>query len=200
MRYECRYIRAVENISWGNIPSGRLVEVVTGGRPRLETRFRACWTTDALHVRFECEDDHVVATMVRRDDPIYEEDVVEVFLDPKGTGREYYEFELSPRGVEFDALIRNDLEGRIEADIAWDAQGLHTSVSDAADGWRHYELQIPFADLLEGSPLPGTDWGWNVYRIDDDVEGNRHYWAWSPTGKVNFHIPQRFGTLVFVKA
>ncbi|MBP1963615.1 carbohydrate-binding family 9-like protein [Paenibacillus aceris] len=204
MRYECRYITAVNGlIPWDEIAAGTLVEVVTGGKPRLETRFRACWTADALHVRFDCEDDHVVATMEQRDDPIYEEDVVEVFLDIIGTGKVYYEFELSPRGVEFDALIHNRLNGHKEVDVAWDAKGLHTAVSDGVDGWKHYELRIPFADLLVGReeervPRHGVRWGWNLYRIDDDIEGNRHYWAWSPTGKVNFHIPQRFGTLVFV--
>lgn len=220
MRYECRYITAVNGlIPWDEIAAGTLVEVVTGGKPRLETRFRACWTADALHVRFDCEDDHVVATMERRDDPIYEEDVVEVFLDTIGTGKVYYEFELSPRGVEFDALIHNRLDGHKEVDVAWDAKGLQTAVSDGANGWKHYELRIPFADLLAGQgqerkqeqeqereqaqeqerfPRHGVEWGWNLYRIDDDTEGNRHYWAWSPTGKVNFHIPQRFGTLMFV--
>lgn len=222
MRYECRYVKTADGLNWNEIPYGKLVEVVTGGKPRLETRFRACWTAEALHVRFECEDDHVVATMDQRDAPIYEEDVVEVFLDTAGTGKVYYEFELSPRGVEFDALIRNSLNGRIEVDVAWDAKGLRTSVSSGTDGWRNYELCIPFADLYGGqggdeqeraadggdqpehnrqpdaSPLPGTEWSWNLYRIDDDTEGNRHYWAWSPTGKVNFHVPQRFGTIVFV--
>lgn len=205
MRYECPYI-ADENtqIPWDEITPGVLHDVVTGAKPRLGTRFRACWTADALLVRFECEDDHVVATMERRDDPIYEEDVVEVFLDPMGTGKVYYEFELSPRGVEFDALIHNNLDGNKKVDVAWDAKGLRTSVSDGAEGWQHYELRIPFADLSDEQeqvkvPRQGAEWGWNLYRIDDDTAGQRHYWAWSPTGAVNFHIPQRFGTLVFVK-
>lgn len=112
MRYECQYIADEDaRIPWDEIKPAMLCDVVTGANPRLETRFRACWTADALHVRFDCEDDHVVATMDRRDDPIYEEDVVEVFLDPMGTGKVYYEFELSPRGVEFDALIHNNLDG-----------------------------------------------------------------------------------------
>jgi hypothetical protein len=205
MRYECPYI-ADENvrIPWDEITPGVLYDVVTGANPRLETRFRACWTADALLVRFECEDDHVVATMEQRDDPIYEEDVVEVFLDPVGTGKVYYEFELSPRGVEFDALIHNSLDGNKKVDVAWDAKCLHTSVTDGAEGWKHYELRIPFADLTDEQeqarvPRHGAEWGWNLYRIDDDTEGRRHYWAWSTTGAVNFHIPQRFGTLVFVK-
>ncbi|WP_162262835.1 carbohydrate-binding family 9-like protein [Paenibacillus sp. Soil787] len=246
MRYECRYVDAENGIvKWEEIIGDDLREVVTGEEPRLQTRFRACWTAEALHIRFECEDDHVVATMERRDDPIYLEDVVEVFLDKTCTGEVYYEFEVSPRNVLFDALIHYN-GGDKEVDVSWDAKGFHTQVSDGADGWKTYDLRIPFADLdweqeqdqdqeqkqeqeqeqgreqdqeyeqeKQGheqghehelrecgenwTPHHGAEWRWNLYRIDDDVEGNRHYWAWSPTGKVDFHIPHRFGTLVFVK-
>jgi len=229
MRYECRYADAENGIlKWENmeVEERYLREVVTGEQPRLKTRFRACWTADALHIRFECEDDHVVATMEQRDDPIYLEDVVEVFIDKSGTGEVYYEFEVSPRNVVFDALIHYN-GGDKEVDISWDAKGFHTEVLDGADGWKTYELRIPFADLdwelgqgqeqmqeqeqghehehelqergENWTPQPGAEWRWNLYRIDDDLEGNRHYWAWSPTGKVDFHMPHRFGTLVFVK-
>lgn len=206
MRYECRYVDAENGIlKWEDIEveDPYLREVVTGEKPRLMTRFRACWTADALHIRFECEDDHVVATMERRDDPIYLEDVVEVFIDKSGTGAVYYEFEVSPRNVVFDALIHYN-SGDKEVDVAWDANGMHTQVLDGADGWRTYDLRIPFADLdwereENFTPHHGVEWRWNLYRIDDDLEGNRHYWAWSPTGKVDFHMPHRFGTLVFVK-
>lgn len=218
MRYECRYVDAENGIwKWEDIElvDHYLREVVTGEKPRLKTCFRACWTADALHIRFECEDDHVVATMERRDDPIYLEDVVEVFVDKSGTGAVYYEFEVSPRNVVFDALIHYN-GGDKEVDVAWDAKGIHTQVSDGAVGWRTYDLRIPFADLdwergqehlqelrqehgENQIPHHGAEWRWNLYRIDDDIEGNRHYWAWSPTGKVDFHMPHRFGTLVFVK-
>lgn len=210
MRYECRYVDAENGIvKWEEIIGNDLREVVTGEEPRLKTRFRACWTADALHIRFECEDDHVVATMERRDDPIYLEDVVEVFIDKSGTGAVYYEFEVSPRNVVFDALIHFN-GGDKEVDVSWDAKGMHTQVLDGTYGWRTYDLRIPFADLdwergeeqdqeENRTPQHGAEWRWNLYRIDDDLEGNRHYWAWSPTGKVDFHMPHRFGTLVFVK-
>lgn len=201
MKYECCYIEDVTQWNWSEAQIGYLLDVVTEEATRLETRFRACWTKACLHIRYECKDDHVVATMTRRDDPLYKEDVVEVFLDPFGGGRTYYEFEVSPRGVLFDALIHNTLDGNIEVDTSWMAQGFQAEVTSGTedDGWLIYDVRIPFADLDDvGAPLPGTVWHWNVFRIDDDRDGTRHYSAWSPTGKVNFHLPQQFGELVFV--
>lgn len=200
MKYICRYIDDVSRMQWEEAQVGYLGDVVSADAPRLETRFRACWTADSLYIRYECEDDHVVSTMTRRDDSLYEEDVVEVFLDPFGGGTTYYEFEVSPRGVLFDALIHNKLDGNKEVDTSWIAEGFQATVTEGADGWRMYEVRIPFADLDEaGVPHSGTVWHWNVFRIDDDRDGVRHYSAWSPTGIVNFHVPQQFGELVFVK-
>ena len=67
--------------------------------------------------------------MARRDEPLYEEDVVEVFIDPFGGGTTYYEFEVSPRGVLFDALIHNTLDGNKEVDTAWIAEGFQAEVT-----------------------------------------------------------------------
>ncbi|CAN7661823.1 carbohydrate-binding family 9-like protein [Paenibacillus sp. LjRoot153] len=201
MRYICRYIDEISDVKWGDTQVGYLREVVSADAPRLETRFQACWTMDSLHIRYECEDDYVVSTMTQRDDPLYEEDVVEVFLDPFGGGTTYYEFEVSPRGVLFDALIHNRLDGNKDVVTSWIAEGFQAEVTQGTDkGWFVYDVRIPFADLDEaGVPHSGTVWHWNVFRIDDDRDGVRHYSAWSPTGKVNFHIPQQFGELVFVK-
>jgi hypothetical protein len=201
MRYTCRYIDEVSRVKWEDVQVGYLRDVVSADVPRLETRFRACWTADSLHIRYECEDDHVVSTMTRRDDPLYEEDVVEVFLDPFGGGTTYYEFEISPRGVLFDALIHNRLDGNKEVDTSWIAEGFQAAVNQRTDdGWLVYDVRIPFADLDKaGMPHSETVWHWNVFRIDDDYDGIRHYSAWSPTGIVNFHVPQQFGELLFVK-
>ncbi|OAS21437.1 hypothetical protein A8708_29990 [Paenibacillus oryzisoli] len=200
MRYTCRYVDEINLVKWEEMEVGYLRDVVSADVPTLETRFRACWTADSLHIQYECEDGHVVANMTQRDEPLYEEDVVEVFLDPFGGGTTYFEFEVSPRGVLFDALIHNKLDGNMEVDTSWIAEGFQATVAERPDGSRVYEVRIPFADLDDaGVPQSGTVWHWNVFRIDDDRDGVRHYSAWSPTGKVNFHVPQQFRELVFSK-
>ena len=45
-------------------------------------------------------------------------------------------------------------------------------------------------------------WRFNFYRYDrirenGEETGNIEYSAWSPTGKINFHMPERFGIVTF---
>ncbi len=197
MEYRCVYVGNAERLTWGDIEAIPLLDTVTGDMPQLNTSVRAVWTDRELRIRFEYEDDHVVATMTRRDDPIYEEDVVEVFIDETGEGSPYLEFEVSPNNVVFDAVVTLDEDGTVHADTSWDAAGLDTSVGDLANGLRYAEICIPLVNFRQ-SPRDGTVWRWNCYRIDDDKQGIRYYSAWSPTGKANFHMPDKFGALKFV--
>ncbi|MFC4810559.1 carbohydrate-binding family 9-like protein [Paenibacillus sp. GCM10023250] len=195
--YRCRYaaLSADGSVQWAEIASVLLTDVSTGAAPALRTAVQACWTGSDLWFRFECEDDHVVATMTGHDDPLYEEDVVELFLDEDGDGTTYYELEVSPRNVVFDARIRNDLAGSKMIELEWHAAGMTTDVRE--DGpLRIYEIRLPLANFGR-LPADGTAWRWNAYRIDEDRSGERRYWAWRPTGAVNYHIPERFGTLLF---
>ncbi|NBD23864.1 carbohydrate-binding family 9-like protein [Paenibacillus glycinis] len=195
--YRCRFVEpaAGGGIPWDDIATVELSDVVTGEAPALRTAVQACWTGAELRFRFACEDDHVVANMTGHDDPLYEEDVVELFLDELGTGMEYFEIEVSPRNVVFDARIRNDAHGAKTIELDWHAAGMETAVREEG-ATRIYEIAIPFANFAR-VPAAGTAWRWNAYRIDEDRTGVRHYWAWRPTGAVDYHIPRCFGTLLF---
>ncbi|HZG83636.1 carbohydrate-binding family 9-like protein [Paenibacillus sp.] len=199
MRYECRFVEGGSSSAedrWDGLELMHLQDTVTGEAPRLETAVRAYWDSKALHIRFDCEDDYVAASMTSRDDPLYEEDVVEIFIDETGEGRRYLEFEVSPRNIVFDAIIHRDEAGGLQIDKEWNAEAMETQVF-ANENRRTYFISIPFEAFAE-RPQLGTVWRWNLYRIDDDPSGRRHYSAWSPTGKVNFHMPARFGELVFI--
>ena len=167
-----------------------------------------CRTEFDLRVRFCCSDQDIWGTYVNRDDPLYEEEVVEVFLCPTGDLRHYYESEVSPRNVIFDAKVYSpDLHrGTMQVDIGWDCPGLETKVTvdgtldDRTDTDRMWtvEMAIPFAAFPEVSPpKPGDVWRANFCRIDraDPPE----FSAWSPTGETpaNFHVPEKFGYLEF---
>ncbi len=227
--YRCPFVREFpaaaqapldpEAPPWSAAPLIHPFRRAEDARPvRLDTRAKLLWSPRALHALFLCEDDYIWGTFTRHNDPIFDEEVVEVFLDPEDRRSFYYEFELSPRDTRFAAEIENDLGHPPRARIArhLDALAMPTRVeiegalatrpapagAAAAPGrWRAC-MEIPFS-LLGGrpAPRPGERWKANLFRIDRGPAGEE-YACWSPTltQPAYFHHPERFGTLEFASA
>src|SRR5262245_20521551 len=64
-----------------------------GGAPRAATRVLAAWNPTHFYAAFLAESRNVKGTYTRHDDPLYNQDVLELFLDPGGDGADYLEFE-----------------------------------------------------------------------------------------------------------
>lgn len=188
--------------SWDEVPSLPPFQLAEGGGPAVQqTRVRLCWDDAALHVRFDCEDRDAWGTYRKRDDPLYEEEAVEVFLAP---GAEdpilYIEIEVSPLGALFDARIHNPtgLRAGMTGDRAWDCPGLRWAAGSGAerqDWWA--ELSIPWLGLGMTPDEPPRIWRANFYRIERPRDGEPEFSAWSPTlaSPPDFHKPARFGVL-----
>ncbi|MCP3141230.1 carbohydrate-binding family 9-like protein [Pyxidicoccus xibeiensis] len=175
------------------------------GRPaQLRTEARLVYDDAHLYVAFDTEDPDVWGTLKNRDDPIYEQEVVEVFLDANADGRTYNELQVSPHGVIFDAYFPARRQGM---DKSWDS-GMKTALKvrgtldDATDrdtGWT-VELQIPFARLAEVPHVPpqkGDRWRFNLYRLEHPNRRNVEGQAFSPLFVGDFHALPRFAWLVF---
>ena len=102
-------------------------------RPAFPTEAAVTWDATHLYVAFACSDPEPWARQASRDDRLWEEEVVEVFLDPDGDGREYAELEVSPTNVVVDLLIRG-AAGRRAGARRWDIAGLQTAVRRHAAG------------------------------------------------------------------
>lgn len=170
-----------------------LTNSADGRTPRLATAVRVGLRNGALLVRFDGRDSGIVATLTGRDDPLWKEDVFEVFLSPSDPPVVYYEFEVNPLGALFDARVDSP-EGRrasMKLDVSWNCPGLSARVRRREGAWSAV-LKIPLAPLASGG---APDWRANFYRID---RGNPdEYSAWSPTlaDPPDFHRPDRFGFL-----
>jgi len=92
---------------WKRAEAVPLVETVTGEEPRYPTEARLLHDGRFLYASFHCADEYIWADMTERDSPIYEEEAVELFIDPGRTGFAYYELELSPGNVVFDLFVLN---------------------------------------------------------------------------------------------
>jgi carbonic anhydrase/acetyltransferase-like protein (isoleucine patch superfamily)/bifunctional DNA-binding transcriptional regulator/antitoxin component of YhaV-PrlF toxin-antitoxin module len=201
---------SLDELSWSRAEAIPLLLAGDGEAPRLATEVRLCWDDRCLYAAFSCKDTDIWGTYFQRDEPLYDEEVVELFLSPTGDLRHYFEFEVSPRNTLFDAKVFSPEGDRrsMLVDVEWNAPGIQTAVrvagtldnrDDVDLGWIA-EIAIPFADLgLAGPPSPGDRWRANFHRIErGEVE---EFSAWSPTLKIpaDFHVPSRFGTIEFVE-
>ena len=186
-----------ESEFWRTLPAVRFCEALSGAEPEQGTSVRAVWSADELRVLFHAADTHAWATLTKRDAPLYEEEVVEVFLDPVGDLESYFEIEVNPLNAVLDLVLRRNRSGYAK-DFAWRCEGLRTAVVKSATAWST-ELSIPFRSLVAAPPKAGDRWRVNFCRIDRPPGVPRELTAWSPTGRANFHTPERFGILEFAR-
>ena len=178
--------------------------------PRYNTTVKMCRDEQCIYILFHCEDGDIWGTYCRRDDPIFNEEVVEVFISPDGSLKHYYEINVSPRGVVFDSWIHNSsgLKPDKKSDSKWNCNELEATVRvhgtvdkrDDVDKYWTVEMKIPFASLDQTggkTPEAGDTWRMNLYRIDRTPHAE--YSCWSPTlvEPVSFHVPAKFGKIVF---
>ncbi|MBW3671031.1 MAG: carbohydrate-binding family 9-like protein [Acidobacteria bacterium] len=184
--------------------SSALVDSTSGSSVRLRTDLTVFRDNHRLLALFSMEDDELNASIYGRDAPLWREDVVEIFLQP-GEAGVYYEFEASPNGSLFDARVvfPGPTRETMSVDVGWDCAGFSSTIrrvfDPAGEGTLEILIGIPFSCLGVSSPRRGETWRANFYRIDRSSRGEM-YAAWSPTLRPDpdFHVPARFGTLVFV--
>ena len=186
-----------ESEFWREIAAEPFHEAVSGAEPQQETSVRAVWDADELRVLFHAADTHAWATLTARDAPLYEEEVVEVFLDPAGDLESYFEIEVNPLNAVLDLVLRRNRSGYAK-DFAWRCEGLRTAVVKSAAAWSA-EFSIPFRSLSAAPPEAGDRWRVTFCRIDRPPGVPRELSAWSPTGRATFHTPERFGILDFAR-
>ncbi len=190
---------------------------ISWGPAAYRTTFRAAWRDDGLAIRFDACDTRPWHTMRCHKDPIWQEEVVEIFLDPAGSGRDYAEVEISPFNVVTDLRVVSpwpDLRG----DLAWSWAGLESTVVPGSCGGMSPDSWValawlPWSGLRSLSPdtaarlppKPGDRWRFNVFRIKrphGPVEPERDavYAAWSVPAGPSFHDTAAFRDFVFADA
>ena len=133
--------------------------------------------------------------MTQRDDDLWKEEAVEIFLDPAGDGKEYLEIEVNPPGAIYDAWIRYSADIDFDKAKEFNLQNLQAmteiirSAGEKSEDKRWTcEIAIPLSEL------PGrlsNTFRLNLTRIDRHQQKHVYY-AWSPTYRW-FHVPERFG-------
>ena len=181
------------------------------------------WDDDALYIAAVLEEPHVCGFLENRDDIVYRDNDFEVFVDPDGDTKDYYEIEVNARNTVMDLLMDKPYNKGGTFDLAWNLQGIETAVhvdgtlNDPSDLDRQWtvEMKLPWAALAEYTsmrcpPAPGNTWRISFSRVQwryDIVKGayvkvpelKEDNWTWSDQGAVNMHIPGRWGYVTFVE-
>ncbi len=186
-------------------------ERITWGPDAIATSFRALWSETGLFVRYDVTDPSPWHTLTKRDERLWDEEVVELFLDVGATARSYAEVEWNPVNAVVDLWVDR---AENSFDKGWDWSGLESRVRPREDeagrtaGWTVVSF-LPWAALTAKAPAgtalpprPGDRWRFNVFRIERpggpaEPEKDVQLLAWSPTGERSFHVPNAFGNLVF---
>lgn len=180
---------------WASAPSITLVMNRDGAPSPLATEAKLLYDDQHLYVAFRAADTNIWATMKKRDQRLWEEEVVEVFVQPNPAHPSYIEIEVNPLGTVLDIFLLD--AGKPLAYESWNSARLKTAVRVAGKEWTA-EMALPFEDCVTAPhrpPRSGDRWRLNLYRTDRKP---RHLdMAWSPTLQDSFHVPARFGEIVF---
>ena len=174
--------------------------------PNYSTYAQVAYDDSYLYIAFNCKDQDIHSRFTKRDEYLWQDEVVEVFIDTDDQPNNYVEIEVSPKNVFFDSYITNPKEIDVPATIKFDLIDYKTAVqvngtthdrTDQDQNWT-VEMAIPLAEIVENYQpelLPTYHWKINFYRINTDNHP-LNLIAWLPTGG-SFHQPSKFGTLRF---
>ena len=188
---------------WAKVSGVSLVNNLDGSPGTYQTEAKILYDDNFLYVAFRSADSNIWATYKQRDRHLCDEEVVEVFVQADPEQSNYLEFEVNPLGTMLDIYlldIRKPLHYQ-----SWNSEklkwGVH--VNGTVDGksgdleWT-CEIAIPMEDIVMASHLPpraGDRWRMNLYRMEQKPVPA--LLAWSPTFKDDFHLPDKFGEIVF---
>lgn len=177
--------------------------------PKYDTKARLLWDDDYLYVAAVLEEPDITARLTQRDTIIYHDNDFEVFLDPDGDGQDYFEIENNARGVVFDLMLDKSYRSGGNFIVQWDCPGLQLAVTrdgtlnkpgDRDRSWC-VEMAIPHKAVTVNFDNPlqaGRTWRLNFSRVQWLKKGGpEENWVWTPTGKIDMHMPDRWGFLQF---
>lgn len=192
--------------------------------PAHRTRVKMLWDDQFLYVYAEMIEPHLWATLTEKNSTIYHDNDFEIFLDPTGSGENYYEFEMNALGTIWELTLDKPYRRKGKPTLGTNLPSLRSAVhlegtlnepSDVDRGWS-CEIAIPYNELA-GIKVPaklpirvGDEWRINFSRVQwtlNVVDGKyvkvpketkpEDNWVWSAQGVIDMHVPEKWGVLRF---
>lgn len=213
---------------WAKAPWSEPFEDIEGKsekKPASLSRFKLLWDNENLYVYCKFEEDHIWATLKEHDQSIFQDNAMEMFIDPDGDTQNYMEFQINAFAAIWDLMLNKAPRNGGPSITDWDIKGLKKAVyidgtlnkpADTDKSWG-IELAVPLKTFRYGGnsslPKAGSTWKMNITRVyrDFDIKDGTYfkklgvngrpvqpdYTCWSVPGIVNFHYPERWGVVRF---
>lgn len=179
-----------------------------------EVKLKLQYDRSGIFGLFRVDDRYVVCKRTGFNDHVCKDSCVEFFFQPFGRGG-YFNFEFNCGGAVLSSYItdhtRTDKgfkEYTMLGDMELRQVDIYHSLPATLDGelagplvWE-LGFHIPFPILekycgaIDTGALSGTSWRANFYKCADE-SSHRHWLSWQPVAKLNFHLPEHFGEIIF---
>ena len=191
----------VDKAYWGDVRIAPLIKLrPEDPQPKCNSSFQIQREGSTLHIGIVCLEPDMKglqSSTTQNDDPeLMEGDHITLLAET--SSRSYYEISVNPAGAVYD--IDHAPGGR---GAAW-SSGAQVAVHRGSDRWS-IEMRLPIvgAEAFTLDPTKGIDgsrpkelfpWHFNLGR-SRVREGKVERTAYSPTGKDNLHVPEKFAKL-----
>ena len=196
--------------SWQKAKDTEEFEDISGkgfAAPKYKTTAKMLWDDDYLYVGAVLEEPNITAKLNQRDTIIYYDNDFEVFIDPDNDGHNYFEIEVNANNVLFDLILDKPYRTGGDFLLQWDCPGIKSGIHiegtlnnpNDTDKFWSVEMAIPrqaltlsFNNLLKA----GNVWRINFSRVEW-LKKPEENWVWNATGRIDMHMPDRWGYLLF---
>jgi hypothetical protein len=165
-----------------------------GKESKIKTKMYVAQDDKALYIAVECFEDakalkNITAEVKDHDGDLWTDDSIEVFVDPAGKKKDYYQIIINSKGTTYDAYLVG--EGGKESDVDWNPK-YQSAAKVGKESWVA-EFAFPWS-IFTKTPKMDTTWGFNVLRNrpgDADL-------LWFAPIDGSAHQPESFGKLTGV--
>ena len=184
---------------WTAVPAAAIDCRLWSDVDGIEPSAQLCWDEDALYVRLQTREEHILRRFTGNLDQVCKDSCLEFFFCPEQSGDRYFNFEANPNGALYVGfgrpgtarcrLYREDYRERLQV-----------KTFDIPGGWG-IALRIPVSFIQIFVPdfrlYPGLTLRANFFKCGDETV-KPHYMAWNQVDvpKPNFHLPEWFAPVV----
>lgn len=182
-------------------------------RPKVLLKLQ--YDDDGIYGLFKVSDKYIRSIQTEFQSGVCKDSCVEFFVRP-GTEKGYFNFEFNCGGTllvyyiqdnertpdGFRKSVKLNEKDRELIEIYHSMPSVVEPEIKEEKEW-YLGFHIPFALFeryknMDYKNIDGTEWRANFYKCGDGTS-HPHWASWSPVSKLNFHLPECFGRIVFEK-